>query len=749
VPEREIASILDAARTWIDRCLIEDRAIFGSAQRWTASTVTEVHTAFVDNPDAGEDSFLVKLRGQLKDITPEARALAAEMLWALLLFPSNMSPGKKREQLEVMLDDANIDHTAAAPFLTDEVMQGVGSAGTGFHAHRWRELRFLLNLTANLKQESTEDRRRILTDYDRFCEWIETVPEDGQRQFRQMLRYFAFPDRVERMSSNSDRRKMLDRFQVASKKETRHWSERQLDDALLALRRRLESEHPGQILDFYKPPLKPDVRDDALVLIGTWKELDDREYQRVQQWLKEHGAWAIWWSFPIRDNAQKDLEGRPFHLYVNTGGNRITHRLAAEEFETLPGTDGFETPWPDITFPEYRNVKRNGSSQSETFKSWLKITAIEALPTTLTTDDFEPAAGTKREGLLNQSAFGYATLKEPSGKPPALPPTPMQAATNLILYGPPGTGKTHWMQQKFADYTESLNATRPIQRYRVVTFHPSYSYEDFVRGIRPVAQRDGTTRFQLVDGVFKQLCDAARRDSAHRWALFIDEINRANIAKVFGELITLVEPNKRASYDAEGRLVKGLEVHLPGSVDSDVTDPPFAVPANLDLYGTMNTADRSIALLDIALRRRFEFREMEPEYELMPTIGAVNLGLLLRRINDRLEYLLDREHRVGHAYLMHARTTDDLRSAFHTQLIPLLQEYFFDDLSRVSLVLQTSAKPAFIVKEELVPGLLFSGQEFEPGRDARLRYLLTEAGSWTEASFVGIYSEVPAANERT
>jgi 5-methylcytosine-specific restriction protein B len=286
----------------------------------------------------------------------------------------------------------------------------------------------------------------------------------------------------------------------------------------------------------------------------------------------------------------------------------------------------------------------------------------------------------------------------------------------------------------------------PIRRYRTVTFHPSYSYEDFVRGIRPVPdEATGVTQFRNVDGVFKQICDEARANPRKRYALFIDEINRANISKVFGELITLLEPDKRADYDASGKQISGMSVQLSGGAGDDIAEEPFGVPANLDVYGTMNTADRSIALLDIALRRRFEFQEMEPDYGVLDEpVGPIDVGRVLRRINERLEFLLDRDHRIGHAFLMEASTVDDLRRAFALQIIPLLQEYFFDDFSRVALVLTTASGDApFLVRERITQATLFPGHADVSVPAERFRYTVTDPVTWSEASFVGLYSNAP------
>ncbi len=212
-----------------------------------------------------------------------------------------------------------------------------------------------------------------------------------------------------------------------------------------------------------------------------------------------------------------------------------------------------------------------------------------------------------------------------------------------------------------------------------VTFHQSLAYEEFIEGLKPLPPEDDQEstqiKYDIVSGVFKGICEQAMGDPDHHYMLIIDEINRANISKVFGELITLIEDDKRMGQSNQ------LTVTLPYSGER------FGVPSNLYVIGTMNTADRSIALLDVALRRRFAFVEMMPLPPLLSNITGVDLRALLTIMNERISVLLDRDHQIGHSYLMGLHNVDDLRFAWYHRIVPLLQEYFYNDGERLRAVL--------------------------------------------------------------
>jgi 5-methylcytosine-specific restriction enzyme B len=360
------------------------------------------------------------------------------------------------------------------------------------------------------------------------------------------------------------------------------------------------------------------------------------------------------------------------YRYENTPPTAAPHRRQAEWLSTepwqLPITEGLRT----TVYP----LNRSEENQLEIERRLLDGARVSiAKPAAL------HAAAHKRR--LDGVAGRVQTILDRKGQ--------------AILYGPPGTGKTYWARIAARDLASLAAFGRPFEALtapeaaevssrdssgglvRFCTFHPGYGYEDFIEGYRPVPSASGQLVFEKRAGIFKQICEDAKR-SDRDFFLIIDEINRGDIPRIFGELLTLLELDKR-----------GLEVNLP------ISGPGFSVPRNVRVIGTMNTADRSIALLDTALRRRFGFVELMPDISLLVNSfvdGRIPLGAWLAALNDRLTAHVGQNGRnlqIGHAYLLDrgkpvtefSRFTDIL---IH-DIIPLLEEYCYEDYAALRQIL--------------------------------------------------------------
>lgn len=363
--------------------------------------------------------------------------------------------------------------------------------------------------------------------------------------------------------------------------------------------------------------------------------------------------------------------------------------------------------------------------------------------------------------MISETSTGYNSINDTAA-----------CSSNTILYGPPGTGKTYstiLYAVQAADPDFKFEQRHELkQRYdqlitsgriRFTTFHQSFSYEDFVEGIRAETE-NGQVSYSVQSGLFKEICIAAsasdenvlQGESTHseNYVLIIDEINRGNISKIFGELITLIEPSKREGQE------EALSVTLPYSKKS------FSVPSNVHIIGTMNTADRSLALLDTALRRRFDFVEMMPNYKVLEgkLVQGIDLEQMLKAINDRIEYLYDREHTLGHAFFMtvvkligegkQEKAFEELKSVFKNKILPLLEEYFYEDWQRITLVLGDNQKSdnefKFISKKTHISASSLFGNDhgIESYGDEKICYEFDQENyNKVEAKdFIGIYSNV-------
>lgn len=856
---RDVSTLLDAARQWRDRCLINDTSVLSEQTLWTPELLNELDQAVIQTPLEGGDGYLVKLQQQLAGVSSEAVQLMTELHWVLFLLPDNIKPETKKSQIQTLWGLSQQPFDDAHPMLSDEVLSGAANAGTAFNTHRWRELAFLIQAVAAFKELSIEQRKHILSDAWRFSEWLASVPIEGRRQLAHILKWLLFPDQFERICTSSDKRALLEHFDKVPPKQLSAWSDLEIDRQLLSVRQRLEQEH-GKDLDFYEPSWLEQWRPSPKSWLLAWnpKNWEWKSFQDDRLRVARGESVTIRWRTASKQPKEGDtaylmrLGQQPKGLIAR--GTVASEPYEDDHYDHDKAKQGEKALYLDLTLTDLRDPDADpyvslADLESETTdnQNWTpQGSGIE----------INPKSAKLVAAFWNK--LGPVTIVQ-SAKP-----TPRQQAihidkpVNQIFYGPPGTGKTHhwrthlqpkyesqgssittgeWLEEQLADSTwwevvalaladltergsattvsdllihpyfkakariqgrtnspnlrqtcwgelqshsiqesttvktaqekrqsplifdkgadgqwiltgdwdeagEDLrkhlkklqqgpqNDETRIKRHLSVTFHQSYSYEDFVEGIRPKTTEGGIS-YDVHDGLFKAFCNRARQDPEQRYALFIDEINRGNISRVFGELITLIEVDKRGWWDQDGQLVDGMEVILPYSGDR------FGVPKNLDIYATMNTSDRSIALMDAALRRRFHFIELMPEPKKITgnqgdgTIpdgdgGLLNLRELLASINLRIRYLLHRDQTFGHAYFMDVKDIDSLRNVMVFDIIPMLAEYFYDDWQQIRYVLAddgVSEEHQIVICEWLDPETLFAstGSDLPAKPDYRIR----------------------------
>lgn len=419
----------------------------------------------------------------------------------------------------------------------------------------------------------------------------------------------------------------------------------------------------------YKPIL--DVLKVKEALSKFRRVLLEGEYKRAHP---KHGFWAS--KFPSND-------GRMDGVALGLTGEKALVTFNVYQVRVEPQQYNaygmFVEDSHGVTHAAYSGKPEFRLRRNEEPEKWKDVDRIDG-PRYLITrlSSIEDAELLANVGRFVQDRF----------RPPAADDNRLKRPLNTILYGPPGTGKTWATRERCVEICDGQAGDNDRERYRelvksgrvvFVTFHQSYGYEEFVEGLRPEPSEGGGLELVRKDGVLKRIADKAReKPKDHPYVLVIDEINRANISKVMGELITLLEEDKR---EGEKNEVAVTLQHSPQRA--------FTLPANLHILGTMNTADRSIALIDTALRRRFVFEEVEPKPDLLKEVKVegISLAVVLSTINDRLEYLKDRDHLIGHAWLMEAKTKADVDDVMRRKIIPLIAEYFYDDWRKVKAVL--------------------------------------------------------------
>ncbi|WP_159449410.1 McrB family protein [Demequina sp. NBRC 110051] len=673
-------------------------AIDPNVEIWTPAYAERLRSAIEDFYDDGPGTFLQKLESQLAHEPREVKLLAAEMIYLRGVPLVNLTPRKKREHIETVLS-----WLPDAPALPGEIEAGVSTGGTfnggqGYSQQMWKQVVWLSRFVVRWGTLPENERAAALDDPWAFRAMV----VDDERDLPSMRHAFlsmVFPWTFESIVNDKHKKGIRDTFQLVIGGATGDSGEA-IDRDILAIRTALEKRDGIDRLDWYTEPWESQWRDDLSGTTRAWAvRTKPAGRELIDQWLgegfvslaaahlSEIESGASRSDVRERVNADFDHVDYTQRMYLTDDFFAFLSRMEAgdivvtrHEREAWVGTISGEVAYSDAAPRLRRSVTWHTDALvfDDLPAGVRKLFAGSRSVLDLTDgrEVLEQVLGTNRaavEGPRTQVAH-LRPVAEEFARSMHLPhgwltrfAEILGARRQVIVHGPPGTGKTFVARELAAHIAGDENV-------RLVQFHPSYGYEDFFEGFRPRKQDDGSLAFDLVPGPLRRISADAAGDPATPYVLIIDEINRANIAKVFGELYFLLE-------------YRGERVELQYSVDE-----PFALPENLYIIGTMNTADRSIAMVDAAIRRRFSFIEMHPSEE--PVASVLENWLKAQGLStDRARLLAalnaemgdeNRDFQIGPSYLMRdeADMADGLDRVWAHDILPLLEEHFYGRFSR-------------------------------------------------------------------
>jgi len=708
---------------WKNQCLLGGGSIFDLGSVWNAENVDYLKQYFVDNLNYGSGDFISKLEGQLAPIPSEAKQLCAEIMWLMLFCPSNIKPASKRKTINTIMAWSGETIPETCPALADEIFEGFGSGGTAYNTLRWMELVYLIRLLESFYRLSESERFELVQDATNLSTWLENIEDNESRQFRHMFLFMLFPDEHERIFGNIDRRKIAAAFSGKSDKDFLKFTARQLDDELRRLRLEQVKEFGTEQLDWYVPPLRALWQNTSKK--GTTEA--DEIYPVLQQFLEQaktpnlatkqypatHQGLTMRVSFGAGNQAhvpwigfltpgQSPTKGiYPVYLYYKEDNLLILAKGVSSTNKSEADWEGDELVTVEEYFIETLGKKPIRYGESYIVADYdlnedLEADKIEADLADLLAEYKEQLGdmGVKEpEATYSQSVdesldidTGVSQIMsfDEAIKGLFLPRSKienildlLQEKKNIVLQGPPGVGKTY-ISKRLA---YALLGENDKNRVELVQFHQSYSYEDFIQGYRP-----GDSGFDLKNGVFHQFCSKAQSQPDKPYVFIIDEINRGNLSKIFGELMMLIESDKR-----------GPEWALPLTYCRDISEK-FYVPENVHIIGLMNTADRSLSLVDYALRRRFAFIDLQPEFKSESFTryladGGASEGMIstviskLGSLNEQIASdtaNLGPGFMVGHSFFCTPPNNglydgQWFEKVVRYEIAPLLSEYWFDD----------------------------------------------------------------------
>ncbi len=757
-------NIYQCAEQFFENCIIDDGSLLFSENLWTRENLEILHHNFIHVTYEGKDPFLVKFEKQIGALDKSVIRLAAELLALYYLFPSekNISAKRKIEAVSTVLNwshDKLDDHS----LLVEAFESGVGGVGTAFLTYQYKEVAFILNVLFQAKNIS-DAGQESLADPWMFQSFIDSFPDSQSRQSRHILLHLFFPNVFERIATKKHKQEivkyfhndisgeyldvdeelysirksliakgyeelfdfyeplLIERWQpnkaslekvfsawLSSKehKPGAYYTQNTINTYINALKKRAEKLQGIELiyrnLFQYSDTKGFEIAYNKVIGAQNFTEINkaagngamkagmDRYMEFLQlvessslvEILKSlqvpqselFRAWLIktedWVENTVSQSIKtlEETSSKILNLSISNPNlfQFTTLELFTPIFEQIMNSTNFKA----VDAAAYNHSFSRGLKKYKEF--------LEVIGSGMATDNSSLEVLPKKYSITNiiqeGSFLSEGELKTILSR--------LESKKNLILQGPPGTGKT-WLSKRLA---YAFIGGKDTTNLSSMQFHATLSYEDFVQGWRPV----GDGKLDLCKGPFLELIKKAQDDSDNDYVMVIEEINRGNPAQIFGELLTLLEADKRHEDEA---------LQLCHQKDGECIT--IHIPKNLHIIGTMNIADRSLAIVDFALRRRFAFITLKPHFgekwkaymtqgskANLPTEFADQIAQKMEILNKHItdDASLGEQYAIGHSYVTCDSPVHNPQEWFldivNTEIEPLLREYWFDDAKKV------------------------------------------------------------------
>lgn len=665
----EFDHLYNAFNLFIERCVKNDSSLLWPNETiWTIQNLQLLKERFIEAPnDNPELSFEEKLIKQLGSDQPVLWNIIADTYLIYYLPSSSVRYDTKINKIRQFSDRILYQFPEENDPIWTSLEKGFCNTGSRYN-QKFRQFWLLIDFILSLKRE--HDIKTIVEDKIQFQSLLdkklsEFKGTDRAFDMRHAILYLTFPDYYDPIISSGDKEKIVNVFwnKVGEQKPN------DIDKALFQVRNAIQAEqkNPEIYVNLYKSPH-----------VELWRTSSPSGPKKKP--VIQDVPVATKENMPTLERTFKFTRNVILYGPPGTGKTYLARRFAEEfiqdQLQVRPQQLIFGEIVSSITVHELIALAMFCEDRNKKY-TVLEIHQLELLQARFRYFPIQNERETIWGSLQRHSDPQALHINVASRSDPALFDKSEDSKWYLTKAG------IEYVEQNLYSYYQEIQSDQrepSVEDYITwVTFHQSLSYEEFIEGLRPInnSENEETISIKVIPGIFKRACLRASANPDQKFVFVIDEINRGNISRVFGELITLIEDDKRADQDNQ------VSVVLPYS------NEVFKVPSNLYLIGTMNTADRSIALIDAALRRRFAFLEILPDENLVSDCIveygelAINLKDALFALNCRITEMLDRDHQIGHSYFQKVQSYDKefqmdaLEFVWNSQILPLLEEYFY------------------------------------------------------------------------